>query len=723
MRRSVLAAALSALACSMPAAAQSDAQPAPAAKPGKTSHARALDVILVLGKREDSYATDDATIAGKSSTALKETPNSISVINRKMMDDAGMTSVEDAMQWATGIAVTPQGDGSFVAYNRGYDAGAQFDGLPATKGITSMMQIDLSMYDRIEIQRGPSGLLQGSGTPGGSINLVRKRAPRTFAGNFDLSLGSWNNRRAALDVGAPLNAAGSVRGRLVLSSLDTDFFYDVAANKRDMAYAVLEADLGSPDTTLAVSGSWQRSRYTRFWGLPTYVDGRQLNAPRHTFTGTDWSVIRQPTREGVIELGHRFGNGWTLKGAARYRDNNYDARIAYNSSAVTPGSTAGQYLTSLSDHEWVNRGLEINLTGPLELWGRTHDVLIGYNRDALDQFTGFASGGVKVDDIFHPDLPISVAPDTIVGRSEFQVRKSAWYGQLRLRPFDGWTWVLGGRSSSNANRSRETYPHLTQWKHYASNVSGKITPYAGAVWEFRPDTAWYASYSYTFQPNEYFQYDGKAIDPREGWQIETGIKQGFIDDHLQGTLALYRIREINRPFVDDEHVGCGASPTSVCWLPMGLVQSQGWEAELVGRIRPGWNISASYTFNDARYLKDRPANNGQKFQTHLPRHQAKLWTQYDSAPEQAQGWFVGGGINGQSRRWSGVTTATTQARSQGGYAVFSFSGGWRFNRHATLDVIVNNVFDRVYYRRVGGIRSGNYYGDPRNVTVRLRTRF
>lgn len=62
-------------------------------------------------------------------------------------------------------------------------------------------------------------------------------------------------------------------------------------------------------------------------------------------------------------------------------------------------------------------------------------------------------------------------------------------------------------------------------------------------------------------------------------------------------------------------------------------------------------------------------------------------------------------------------------REQGGYAVASAHAGYRFNENLRMGVAVNNLFDRNYYERVGGLNSYNTPGEPRNVMVTLRTQF
>jgi outer membrane receptor for ferric coprogen and ferric-rhodotorulic acid len=62
-------------------------------------------------------------------------------------------------------------------------------------------------------------------------------------------------------------------------------------------------------------------------------------------------------------------------------------------------------------------------------------------------------------------------------------------------------------------------------------------------------------------------------------------------------------------------------------------------------------------------------------------------------------------------------------REQAGYAVASAHLGYRFTEGLRMSVAVNNLFDRHYYERVGGLNSYNTPGEPRNVMLTVRSQF
>jgi len=167
---------------------------------------------------------------------------------RQRLEDQNLHSLEEAMQHTPGITIAPVGAGVlYDFYSRGFPiTNIAFDGAQTSSGADSGIdsQPDTALLDRMEVLRGADGLMNGSGQPGGSVNLVRKRPLAHAQTAGSVSVGSWSNKRIEFDASRPLNQAGSLRARGVLAWQERNFFYDTQdANKR-VAYGVLEADLG-----------------------------------------------------------------------------------------------------------------------------------------------------------------------------------------------------------------------------------------------------------------------------------------------------------------------------------------------------------------------------------------------------------------------------------------------------------------------------------------------
>ncbi|KAG9561024.1 hypothetical protein KCV01_g21206, partial [Aureobasidium melanogenum] len=332
---------------STPAATPAAQKPA-AARTKTTTHGRVenLDAVDVRAT-SSGYAAQQINF-GKLPTDPREIPSSVSVVTRQRMDDQNMITVAEALNRSTGITAVPYGMGTSYFQARGYQPDVQFDGIPANNGLQYQSQFDLNMYDAIEIFRGPAGILQGQGSPGGTVNLLRKRPGDTYSLLGAISVGSWNNFQGNVDISDKLNASGTIRGRAVVSAQDTDYFYDKAHSEHQLVYGIIDFDL-TPDTTLTLSGAWQREDHSPLdWGqsvLAVPPHGKVLDAPRSQFYGTDWSADQPHMSDLYAELRHAFSDTWQAKVAVDRRSSIDHSTYGYINGLISPiGNRAGYWL-------------------------------------------------------------------------------------------------------------------------------------------------------------------------------------------------------------------------------------------------------------------------------------------------------------------------------------------------------------------------------------------
>lgn len=277
---------------------------------------------------------------GKMPQTPRETPQSISVVTRQQLDDRNLTKVEDAVKLTTGMTVTRfDGAGNYNSFqSRGFDLGSiQLDGVPIPQGNYSTL--DTAIYDRVEVLRGPAGLLQGASEPGGTVNLVRKRAPAKLAIGADAAVGSFGLRRGVVDVGGGLNAEGTIRARAVAVAEDRDSHIDTLFNNKRLGYGTVEWDI-TPDTTVSVGAAQQRVRASIDQGLPAHADGRLADLPRSAFAGLRANRQDLETTDVFAELEHRLDGGGLVRLSARDIDRTAFYRSARANSALSDNATS-----------------------------------------------------------------------------------------------------------------------------------------------------------------------------------------------------------------------------------------------------------------------------------------------------------------------------------------------------------------------------------------------
>jgi outer membrane receptor for ferric coprogen and ferric-rhodotorulic acid len=252
------------------------------------------------------------------------------------------------------------------------------------------------------------------------------------------------------------------------------------------------------------------------------------------------------------------------------------------------------------------------------------------------------------------------------------------------------------------------------------------TPYGGLTYGLTKAISLYGSYADIFQPQgNYVTESGTALKPVTGKTYEVGAKGSWLQNTLSASVAAYKVQRKNAAVYQPAASGTFGA-LYCCYTSIQEIDSKGIDAEIVGQVLHGWQVSAGYTYN---VLEADQVDNGTSYIPPSPKHLLKLWTmaQLPGAWSAAR---VGGGINAQSRTFvsgSAETYDTTGAPlgsvpynfTQGSYAIFSVRGEYQIDSRWSLALNVNNLFDRSYYQTVGPSSNLNFYGEPRNFMVSL----
>src|SRR5688572_24764415 len=149
------------------------------------------------------------TTATRTPTPLRDVPQSVSVITGDVIADQTMRSLADVVRYVPGLGMA-QGEGHRdAAIFRGNTSTADFlvDGV---RDDTQYLR-DLYNVDRVEVLKGPNGMIFGRGGAGGVINRVTRQADWMPSRELSLHGGSWGYRRVTTDFGNAINRASAVR--------------------------------------------------------------------------------------------------------------------------------------------------------------------------------------------------------------------------------------------------------------------------------------------------------------------------------------------------------------------------------------------------------------------------------------------------------------------------------------------------------------------------------
>jgi len=698
-----------------------------------------LPAVTVTGDRIDAVVTEGsgrytapAVTIGKSTQALKDIPQSVSVITRQRIDEQNLQTLSEVLEQSTGITVQDANSYERNYYVRGFKIDTiQYDGVPTQVGSGFVTQPDMALYDRVEVLRGPAGIFNGVGEPGGTVNLVRKRPTPDFAITGTATAGSWNNQRAEFDLSNRLNEAGTLRGRVVGVYQDRDFFYDVANTKKTVGYGILEFDF-SPATTLGVGVSYeQNDMLPMYGGLPRYADGTDLQFRRSKNLNAAWSKTRFERSTLFADLTHRFNDNWRVRGGiTNTRETGHD-QSGSNFGAVNPLTGMGPTLSAFNARFHSEQtAIDATLEGAFNAFGKQHDFIAGANfwdrdYDSQSQLRTVPRPAIDVFN-FNPhdysDFP------TVVSRAptnrQLKTEQTGLYSSLRLTLADPLKLTFGGRFSEYRNKQFNT----VTGQALSRSTDNAFIPYAALTLALNDQWTAYTSYAEIFRSQATrFTADGSPLEPAVGKNYEVGIKGDLANGRIGTSLAIFRVIEENREQIDPNNPDpCAGSPTlGACYVADGKVRSQGIEAELNGQLARGWNAYAGYTFNTTKYLQDRDrtggpsANESQPYSTFTPKHIFRMWTTYQ-LPDALRDITLSGGVRVQSATYK--TNGSIELK-QGMYSLWDTRVGYRINRNLTAALNVNNVFDKKYYRTLGSPMGGNWYGEPRSVMLTLQAKY
>ncbi|WP_089846218.1 TonB-dependent siderophore receptor [Halomonas saccharevitans] len=680
-----------------------------------TVEAEALSLVT---EGADDYRVAQTSTATRLDLTPRETPQSVSTVTQAQIDDFNLDTINDVLESTPGVTVERVETDRTYYSSRGFEiSNLQVDGLRLPMPYNNVHgDIDTAVYDRVEVVRGATGLMSGSGNPAATVNFVRKRPTATPHASVTGSLGSDDHRRLALDVSGPLDDEGRVRGRLVAAGQDSDSYLDRLHRERGVLFGVLEADL-TDSTQLALGHTWQQNDTDgNMWGaLPLYDSaGNSTDYDRSTSSAPDWSYWNTETQRSFVELTQRLSNDWSLKGTVTHLDMISDGEMLYigNVPDASTGNIPATYLNADGDpvnsmlvsqydrhlEQWV---ADIHAKGDVNLFGRNHQLVLGtdWSQSRNQQVSLYGDAPDEIPDLDGWDggYPQSGSwysdPDWT---GDATIKERSVYGAGNLDLADRWTLVTGARVSW-LDTVGEQYGSSQD-----TTLDYELTPYAGLIYDVTDRASLYASYTEIFNPQTEMDRSGQYLDPIEGASYEMGLKADVFDGGADAALAVFRTEQNNVAQVIDNIGGRDV------YAGADGITSEGVEVTLAGELAPGWQASAGYTYLD---IEDA---DGEATNTYIPRHLVRATTSY--RPASLAALKVGARLRWQDDIERERDNADGKTR-QDAYALVDLMASYDFSDSLTGSLNVNNVTDEKYLTSLKWDQG--FYGAPRHVMANL----
>ncbi|MFT4241707.1 MAG: TonB-dependent siderophore receptor [Acidovorax sp.] len=665
-----------------------------------------------------SYTTRSTSAATGLNLSLRDTPQSVTVVTRQRMDDQAIERVQDALETTAGVSVVADDGARNMVFSRGFSvSNYQIDGVPAQSGWVGLETTSTVLYDRVEMVRGPSGLLNGMGDPSASINLVRKRADSDrFTGSVQAELGSWNHRAATADLSTPLNASGTVRGRLVAHAVNENSYVDLEGKKATVLYGVVEADL-TPHTRLSVGASGQSDKRSgvswnglNYW----YADGTRTDWQRSKTAAARWNRWDTGDRAAFATLDHALSSGWKLRADLSYRKHHEDWKLLWLEGLSDRATGLGmEPWGRIYKYDQAQTQLSFSASGPFQLWGRTHELMVGLTHNRV-KYVASAADAPDFAPVGNFNLWNGIYPEPLWGElfveGTIAERQTAAYAATRLQLSDALKLVLGARLAN------WTYDYVADWTTFKDRRNNVLIPYGGLVYDLNKQVSAYASYTKIFKPQSFSQdRNGNRLEPVDGSGLEVGVKGAFLDGRLNASAAVFRIEQDKLAVPDEGYLVPGTVFQAM--RPAKGAKSQGVELEVAGEVIPGWHLGAAWTKFSARDAQGENVNPAQ------PRQQFKLFTKVRLGGALA-GLTLGGGLAWQSTvpyYLTNPVTGLSEHVGQRAYSVVDLMAHYQITPKTSVQFNVKNLFDKKYYG------SSSYgvlvYGAPRSFNAALKYQF
>lgn len=673
-----------------------------------------------------TIAAKRTATATKTDTPIEKTPQSVSVVTREEMDMKQPTTVKEAIAYTPGVFSTR---GSSTTYDvvtiRGFTTSSTvntnqyLDGMKLQGNNYSEVSMDPYFLERVEVMRGPVSVLYGNSNPGGIVSMVSKRPTTEPLKEVQFKMGTNNLWQTGFDFSDAIDDAGVWSYRLTGLGSSQDAQQQMAKSTR---YAIAPSFSWRPDdkTDFTFLSNFQSDPDAGYYGwLPregtvmpyTDANGNQHKLPTDFNEGDPDNKMSRRQQMVGYSFAHQFDDTFTVRQNLRYAQVHTLYRSVYGYGYQAPGMINRQYVRSDENLNTFTVDTQLQsrfATGPVD-----HTLLTGvdYSRMRNDINAEYGSAdpiSMQNPQYNNPNINVTF-PYAVLNRME----QTGLYAQDQAE-WDKWVLTLGGRydyaTTSTLTRSSNSM---------AENHDQQFTWRGGLNYVFDNGVSPYFSYSQSFEPVSGSSAGGKPFDPSHGEQYETGVKYVPKDMPVVVTAAVYQLTKDKNLTADPNNPGFS--------IQTGEIRSRGFELEAKAAVNANINLTAAYTFTDAKYTNDtvfegkRPAE--------VPRNMASLWADYTFHETALSGLTLGAGaryIGSTVSYYQNDPVKKNQSFNVASYAVVDATVKYDLARFglpgSSVGVNVNNLFNREYVSSCYS-EYACYWGAERQVVATATFRF
>lgn len=688
-----------------------------------------LDTIRTQAATEQSLKVDQSANT-KFIAPLLDTPKSVSVISKQLIQDTQVTTLSDALRNVPGITLgageggNPNGDRPFI---RGYSSESSIyvDGI---RNSTSQNR-EMFAVEQVEVTKGSSSSLGGAGSVGGSINMISKVAKKGDFLEGSVAGGTDNYQRITLDGNKDFGNGIAARVAVMGHQNEKAGQSDGAEYKRAGIAPSISFGLDTP-TRATLSYYYLKSDDTPDSGVPYWnssdntATGKPLNAKQGIFYGwLDRDFQKQENQIGTFKLEHDLTENLTISNVASYTKstNNYIWTQPDDSQKnIANGEVWRRVNSRITDTTGFND--QLSLTGKFNTGSLKHSFNVGaeYSDQESDKgsytvtsnsgktitgspTTGACSLGIGAGSdywctsAYNPNSKDpwlgNVAANKAVTTTTAQTTSVYLLDNIELNP--QWLLDLGVRwdkfdTELKTNATGAKIENNTDFFSYQTGLTFKPVE-NGAI---------YASFATSANPVGVDGGDGsetavnasnKDLYPEKARTFEIGTKWDFLNDKLNLTAAIFRTEKQNTRISIDANTSINGGASKV----------DGFELGLNGNITDKWAVSAGYTYLDSESTKngvscrgttctDQTIYNG-NVMPNVAKNSATLWTTYQVLPQ----LNLGVGTIAMDKVYGDLANT----KYVPGYVRYDAMARYNVNKNVDLQLNVNNLSDERYFTK------------------------
>ncbi|KLV04204.1 ligand-gated channel protein [Photobacterium aquae] len=667
-----------------------------------------VDEHMVVTGRDYGYKADTNTTAMRIEATQLETPGQVAVIDEQVIDEQRASTLGEVLKNDSSISEGGKGRNRETFTLRGFELSSGESFLRDGKQHWSHYRQPIELLERVEVLKGPAGLLYGKSAPGGLVNMVSKKPTYETQVNVSQDIGSNNRTRTMADISGSLNADQTLRARAVLAKEDYDSWRSYTDGSTPSTNRFVGGLFVDYDVTDNVTVSFHYDRTNDDGSVDTgayIVDGEPVLGREHVWDA-QWSNIENDVENIGVDVVAQLSDVWRV--AASYNHQDFERRdIESFSKPETYDPTTGTFTYNGYDRwdNWKFNTANVDFVGEFDALGMSHQMLVGanwlgyYYKTQSEYLKGYtATVGqpmIKPSELHYSN-----------GRYREPTERDSYgiYLQDMVTINDQWQVLAGVRFDRNETD--------------AGNFNN-VLPKAAVIFHPAENGSIYATYSESFEPKDPIDdaqdvNDGMELDPVKGILYEVGTKWELFDGQALVSAAIFDITQENKVVTEDVSNVSGKESITT---QVGEQKHRGAEFSATGYVTEKLALNGSFTYLDAEIIDPTNATIDGKRPADVPEYAASIWSRYSvtNNTDVNLGLFYQGSRFGDS--------ANTYKKDA--YTRVDAGVAHTINYDQNLDVImrlnVNNLFDTDYL--AGGSQTKTIIGEGRNYMATVEFRY